>query len=111
MKHFMETWGTPIVALMLVALMLGAPLYFAGCEHVERVVKELDVAVCYVHPELGRVCVQFDGKLHINADIVNDPAKLETVREWIKDKLPEGVTLEPVSRPTSSASSGTDPPK
>lgn len=44
------------------------------------------VEACYVHPEYGQVCVKYDGKLHVRADVSADPAKLKAVTEWLKEK-------------------------
>lgn len=42
------------------------------------------VEACYVHPEYGQVCVKYDGKLHVRADISVDPVKMAEIREWLK---------------------------
>ena len=48
------------------------------------------IEACYIHPDYGQVCVKYDGKLHVRADISADPAKLAEVKEWLRA---QGVKL------------------
>ena len=40
------------------------------------------VEACYVHPEYGQVCVKYDGKLHLRADL--SAGELSKVKDWLK---------------------------
>lgn len=111
MRDFLESWGGLLTLITVVALAFALPAIVGGCEHVKRVAESIDVAVCYVHPEFGKVCVEYDGKVHLRFDIASDPVKLGKVTEWLKDKLPAGVSIEPVSTPSPAASTGADPPR
>lgn len=71
--------------MILLALVLTVGV-MGGCGIVEKASQYVDFAVCYVHPEYGKVCVEFDGKLHFSADVQNDPLKLAEVTEWLKSK-------------------------
>lgn len=72
-----------ICLLVLVAVLgFGA---MAGCGLVDHV----DGAVCYVHPEYGQVCVEYDGKFHLRADLKGD--ELLKVVDWLRTK---GVDVE-----------------
>lgn len=63
--------------ILLVAALLG----LAGCG--------TTIEACYVHPEYGQVCVTFDGKLHVRADIKG--ARLTEVMEWLRG---QGVNVD-----------------
>jgi hypothetical protein len=65
---------------LFIGLALGAAL---GCG--------TTVEACYVHPDYGQVCVKYDGKLHVRADISADPAKLAEVKSWLES---QGVKVE-----------------
>lgn len=65
---------------LFIGLALGAAL---GCG--------TTVEACYVHPNYGQVCVKYDGKIHVRADISADPAKLAEVKSWLEE---QGVKVE-----------------
>lgn len=48
------------------------------------------VEACYVHPEYGQVCVSYNGKLHVRADIKG--VRLTEVVNWLKETY--GVDVE-----------------
>lgn len=58
-------------------LILAAVLALGGCGHT--------VEACYTVEGYGEVCVLYDGKLHVRADIAADPAKLAAVKARLHD--------------------------
>jgi hypothetical protein len=53
---------------------LAVLLFFLGCG--------TTVEACYVHPTYGQVCVKYDGKLHLRADLTS--GEQAEVKEWLK---------------------------
>jgi hypothetical protein len=84
MKKALDFLTSPsAVIVALLALWILFAVATGGCGPVREYV---DFAVCYVHPEYGKVCVEFDGKLHFSADVQGDPLKLAAVTDWLKSK-------------------------
>ncbi len=75
-----------IVSLIILAALFLTVGVMAGCGGGGSISDYVDFAVCYVHPEYGKVCVEFDGKLRFRADVQNDPLKLTEVTDWLKSK-------------------------